>query len=470
MTAEAVRQALHHVRQRDLPGSGGRAFAGAFDSGIAEVSALGREVLASFASTDGLDAEAYPSLSRMEQELVVLAANLLDGPPGTTGTVTSGGTESTLLAVRAARDARPELAAPAMVLPMTASPAFHRAAATLRVEPVLVPVAADTGRADAAAMAAAIDSRTVLVVGSAPSFPHGLVDPVTDIAAAAAQRGVRCHVDAGVGGWLLPYLPRELPPYSFAVPGVTSITVNLHDYGYTPRGASVLLHRTAELRRPQLFASAAWPGYPLASSTALSTRSGGALAAAWAVTRFLGDSGYARLAALVDSGMDSLLDGLAQVPQVRVLFPPDAGLVAVATNGSCDVFTICDELASRGWHVRPQLSAGPFPSTVHLTLTAATVPRVPEFLDAFRSSVKTAAAAGPVALPAQAVAAIRTLDLRLVDDATLVELLELAGVEEGLTVLPERMSRLNALLDLATPPVRQVLVTAFLDRMSRPRR
>jgi glutamate/tyrosine decarboxylase-like PLP-dependent enzyme len=470
MTADAVRQALHNLRQRDLPSQGGRAFADVYGSGIAEADALGREVLAGFASTDGLDPAAYPSLSRMEQELIALTADLLDGPPRTVGTVTSGGTESTLLALRAARDSRPELLDPTVVLPTSASPAFSRAAATLRMEAVFVPVDPVTGRADADALAAAITDRTVLVAGSAPSYPHGVVDPITDIASAAARRGVRCHVDAGVGGWLLPYLARELPAFSFRVPGVTSIAVNLHTYAYTPKGASVLLHRSPELRHAQLSASAAWPGYPLVSSTALSTKSGGALAAAWAVTRFIGDQRYARLANLVDSGTDTLLDGLSRIDHVGVLVPPDASLVAVATDDTCDVFTICDELASRGWHVRPQLSFGPFPATIHLTLSAVTVPRIPEFLDALRSSVKLAASAGPVRLAPEAVAALQTVDLRRLDDRTLDGLLQEAGVDLSSGALPSRMARVDALLDAASPPVRQALLIDFLDRSSRPRR
>jgi sphinganine-1-phosphate aldolase len=469
MTADAVRQALHNLRQRDLPSHGGRAFADGYDSGLPDADALGREVLSSFASTDGVDVNAYPSLLRMEQELVALAADLLDAPAGSVGTFTSGGTESTLLAVRAARDSRPELSRPTMVLPTSAAPAFHRAAHTLRVEPIFVAVDPQSGRADAAAMAAAILDSTVLVAASAPSFPHGVIDPITEIAAAAAARGVRCHVDAGVGGWLLPYLTRTLPPYSFAVRGVTSMSVNLHSYAYTPKGASILLHASAELRRPQLFATAAWPGAPLVSSTISSTKSGGALAAAWAVTRFIGDNGYARLAALVDQGTDTLLDGLARISHIRVLFPPDASQLAVATDGACDAFTICDELASRGWHVRPQLSFEGFPATIHLTLSAATVPRVPEFLDAFKSSVKTAIGAGPVQLAPELIAAIRTVDLRALDEGTFDDLLARAGVE-GFVGLPDRMAPVNALLDAASPPVRQAMLTGFLDRLARPRR
>jgi sphinganine-1-phosphate aldolase len=310
----------------------------------------------------------------------------------------------------------------------------------------------------------------VLVAASAPSYPHGVIDPVPQIAAAAAARGVRCHVDAGVAGWLLPYLPRRLPGWSFTAPGVTSMTVNLDTYGYAPKGAAVLLHRTPELRRPQLFAGAAWPGYPQVSSTALSTKPGGALAGAWAVTRYIGDHGYLRLAAAVEHGMQLLLDGLDRIEHVRVLFEPDAALVAVAADESCDVFTICDELSSRGWHVRPQLSSGRLPATIHLTLSAGSVPRVQEFLDAFKSSVKTSRASGPVQLSSHLVAVLRTLDLRVLDDEALDGLLELVGIDPWTGQLPDRMAGVNAALDAASAPVREALLIAYLDRLTRLRR
>ena len=180
-----------------------------------------------------------------------------------------------------------------MVIPSTAHAAFHKAAHYFGVRAVVVPVGPDF-RADAAAMAAAIDDTTVLVVASAPSYAHGVVDPVTEIAAAASAAGVRCHVDACIGGWVLPYaarLGRAVRPWTFAVEGVTSISVDTHKYAYAPKGTSLLLHRTSALRRPQFFASAAWPGYTMLNQTMQSTRSGGPIAGTWAVVTAIGDDG-----------------------------------------------------------------------------------------------------------------------------------------------------------------------------------
>ena len=257
-----VRRRLDELRAHDLPTHGGRTLAYVYDSGLADVDALGREALGMFASTNGLDPTAFPSLLRMENDLVAWAARLLDGPESV-GTVTSGGTESVLLAVLAARDARPDVERPQMVLPTTAHAAFHKAAHYFDVEPVLVDVDPSTFRADPSATEAALTERTVLVVASAPSYAHGVVDPVGELAALASEAGARCHVDACIGGWVLPYLTpvdrASLPAWTFAVPGVSSISVDLHKYAYTPKGVSLLLHRTPELRRPSTSARRTGP-------------------------------------------------------------------------------------------------------------------------------------------------------------------------------------------------------------------
>ncbi len=279
------------MRAGDLPTHGGRTLAYVYDSGLAEVDALAAETVAAFAGTNGLDPTAFPSLAAMERDLVAFAGGLLDAPPGHAGSVTSGGTESCLLAVLAARDARPDVEAPELVLPSTAHAAFHKAAHLFGLRTVVVDVDPATFRADPAATAAAITDRTVLVVASAPSYAHGVVDPVAEIASAAAGRGVRCHVDACIGGWVLPFLDDDpsRPAWTFAVDGVTSISVDLHKYGYAPKGASLLLHRTHALRRSQLFAWAEWPGYTVVNPTLQSTRPGGPLAGAWATVQAIGD-------------------------------------------------------------------------------------------------------------------------------------------------------------------------------------
>ncbi|MDQ4112430.1 MAG: aminotransferase class V-fold PLP-dependent enzyme [Actinomycetota bacterium] len=476
---------LRSMQAADLPVHGGRTLAYVYDSGLPDIDRIGRDAMAAYAGSNGLDPTAFPSLLRMETEVVGMAADLLDAPESVVGTVTSGGTESVLLAVQAARDAHPAIERPRMVLPSTAHAAFHKAAHYFSVEPVLVPVGPDF-RADPAAMAAAMDERTVLVVASAPSYAHGVVDPVTEIAAAAAERGIRCHVDACIGGWVLPYamrLGRDVPAWTFAVEGVTSISVDLHKYAYAPKGTSVLLHRTPELRRPQFFASAAWPGYTMLNSTMQSTKSGGPLAGAWAVLRSLGDEGYERLARDVFEAVDRIRAGVEEMPELAVVSTPDSTLLALTTDGSCDPFTVCDEMAVRGWYVQPQMSFAGSPATIHLSVSAATLPHVPELLAALAEAVAAAVATGPVTVDPAVAAFIGDLDPFSLSEEDFDGLLLAAGLvgaagTEGdpstssghRLALPQRMAEVNAMLDLASAAMREALLLAFLDRLTRPTR
>jgi hypothetical protein len=229
------------------------------------------------------------------------------------------------------------------VLPVTAHPAFHKAAHYLGLTVVTTPVDADF-RALVDPLADAITDRTVLVVASAPSYPTGTVDPVPAIAAAAAERGVRCHVDACIGGWVLPFLP-DPPPFDLSVPGAGSLSVDLHKYGYTPKGASVLLFAEPELRRHAWYAYAGWPGYPVINPTVQSAKSAGPLAAAWAVLRHVSLDGYRSLALAARDALLRLAAGVSAVDGLRVLGVPDSTLLAVAGSPGVDVFVVADEPA-----------------------------------------------------------------------------------------------------------------------------
>ncbi|MEO9322977.1 aminotransferase class V-fold PLP-dependent enzyme [Nocardioides sp. C4-1] len=486
MTPDDVLARLRDLQSRDLPVHGGRTLAYVYDAGLPDVDRVAREAVAAFAGSNGLDPTAFPSLLAMENDLVGFTADLLDapgGPDGVVGTITSGGTESVLLAVQAARDAHrsahPEVQA-AMVLPDTAHAAFHKAAHYFDVEAVVVPTGADH-RADVEATARVLDDlgdRTALVVASAPSYAHGVVDPVTGLAALAAARGTRCHVDACIGGWVLPYatrLGRAVPPWTFAVEGVTSISVDLHKYAYAPKGAAVLLHRSAALRKPQYFASAAWPGYTMLNSTTQSTRSGGPLAGAWAAVHAIGDTGYELLSRQVLAAVDAIVAATTGIPGLSVVVAPDSTLVALATDDTCDPFTVADEMTTRGWHVQPQMSFGPHPATLHLSVSAATLPHVPELVEALTAAVEAARAAGPVAVDPDVVAFVAALDPDALTDADFDGLLAASGLhgaggpDAGLE-LPTRMAPVNALLDAAPPRLREAVLVAFLDRLQRPTR
>lgn len=460
---------LRALQQGDLPTHGGSTLAYVYDSGLAEADEIGRQALALYGATNGLDPTVFPSLRTLENELVGWAARLMQGDDAV-GTVTSGGTESILLAVQTARDASPGVTHPSMVLPSTAHAAFHKAAHYFGVRAIVVDVDPATYEARPEPMAAACDDSTVLMVASAPSYAHGVVDPIPAIAEAASARGIRCHVDACIGGWVLPYLRADgvdVAPFDFAVPGVTSISVDLHKYAYTPKGASILLHRTPGLRRAQYFAHADWPGYTMLNSTTQSTKSGAPLAAAWAVIQHIGDDGYQRLARTSYDATLRLAEAAESVDGLTVLARPATTLIALRSDERADVFTIADELGARGWFVQPQLSFRDQPASLHLSMSAATAPRLDDLITALHQSVAAAQTAGPVHVAPELAEAAQAIDPALLDDAAFDGLLELAGLGTA-EALPDRMAPVNALLDIAPPRLREALLVAYLDRLMRP--
>ncbi|MBQ0895484.1 aspartate aminotransferase family protein [Micromonospora sp. U56] len=474
--AERVLAEIRELRALDRPTHGGRLFAYVYDPAVPGLDELAAAAHAGSAHVNGLDPTAFPSLLAMENALVGAAARLLGGGPGTTaaevvGSVTSGGTESLILAVKAARDARPELTAPRIVVPASGHAAFAKAAHLLGVTLDTVPVDPETLRPAAADVAAAIRPETVLVACSAPSYAHGVIDPVAEMAAAAAAAGVRCHVDACFGGWTLPYLRRlgvPVPPFDFAVDGVTSISVDLHKYAYAPKGVSVLLHRDPALRAPQYFAYADWPGYTMVNPVLASTRSGGPIAAAYATLRHLGDAGYLRLAAATRDAVTALADAVRGVDGLRLMAEPESTVVCfTATDPELDLFVLVDELTARGWHTQPQLRYADLPPSVHLTVTASVAPRVAEFGPDLAAAVAATRAAGPVRLPAE----LRALATALTPQALTPELV--AGLAAGLGLdgrrgVPERMAVVNTLLDAAPPALRERLLVEFVSLLQRP--
>ncbi|MER7911678.1 aminotransferase class V-fold PLP-dependent enzyme [Streptomyces sp. NPDC096068] len=471
-SAAEVLAELRGLREADAPTRGGRTFAYVYDAGVEGLDELAAAAYTAFATVNGLDPTVFPSVARLENDVVGAVAALL-GAPGARGTFTSGGTESILLAVKAARDhARAErgVTAPQLVLPSTAHAAFHKAAHYLGLEAVVVPVDPVTFRADAAATGAAITDRTALVVASAPSYAHGVVDPVAEIAAAAAGRGVLCHVDACIGGWLLPHLRRAgrtVEPFDLSVPGVTSLSVDLHKYGYADKGASVVLYRDAGLRRHQYFAHAGWPGYPVVNPTVQGTKSGGLLAQAWAVLRYVGEDGYTALAGRVGEASDRLLAGLRAVPGVRVLGDPAAGLVSFTVlddAGAPDLsllLHLADEMRILGWYLQPQLSFDGLPPNLHLTLTPATAGRVDALVEDLVTALGSARALPPVTVDPALVGFAARLDPATLGPDEIAAVLAFAGLD-GDGGLPVRTAPVLALLDAMPGPLKERLLAEFV--------
>ncbi|NDU72327.1 aminotransferase class V-fold PLP-dependent enzyme [Actinomadura sp. DSM 109109] len=453
---------LARLRDADLPVRGGQVTAYVYDTGREAVHDLAATAYREMLEVNCLDPTAFPSIVALERQVVGWVADRLGGG---TGVFTSGGTESIMLAVKAARDARPVEGTPQIVLPATAHPAFHKAAHYLGMEVVGVPVDG-AFRADPAATEAALTPRTVLVVASAPSYPQGVMDPVPEIAAVAAAAGVPCHVDACVGGWVLPWLRdagRDVPPFDLSVPGVTSLSCDLHKYGYAPKGASVVLFADESLRRRAYFASAEWPGYTVINAGVQSSKSAGPLGAAWATLTAVGAAGYRDLAESAMRAADRLVAGVAEIPGLRLLGEPAAPLVAVASDDpALDVFVVADEARARGWFFQPQLSYQGIPPNLHFTLTG--VSDVEALLAALADAVKAAREAGPPDVPSGLVDALAGLDLDSLDDAGFAGLLASVGVDLAGGGEPE-MAMVNAILDALPPATREALLIRFLSAL-----
>ncbi|MEZ0449661.1 pyridoxal phosphate-dependent decarboxylase family protein [Cellulomonas sp. ICMP 17802] len=434
---------LTALRAGDPPTHGGRVLSYVYDPGRPDLDAVAAEAVRLFLPVNGLDPTTFTSVAALERRLVAFARDVLHGDAGTVGSVTSGGTESCMLAVKSARDlwraADPGRvhARATLVLPTTAHPAFHKAAQYLDLDVVPVPVDPVTGTPSAADVLARVDDRTALVVVSAPSYPFGVVDPVVEVAAGAAERGVACHVDACIGGWVLPWWGDAAAPWDLAVEGVTSISADLHKFGYAPKGASVLLYRAPERHRAQYFATTAWPGYPVVNPTMLGSRGVGAMAAAWAVLEVLGTDGLAELVATTRRTTDRLLAAASGIRGLRVVGAPTGPLVALATDESVppaervDPFTFIDEVRRRGWLLQAQPAmdqpgGAPLPRTAHLTVTAVTGAIVEELVDALVAAAD-AVRGRPAAVPDPSLAG-RVLSEGLPD--------ELAGVMATLEALP----------------------------------
>jgi glutamate/tyrosine decarboxylase-like PLP-dependent enzyme len=342
-----------------------------------------------YSSANGLNPTAFRSLKRFESEIIAAVARLLHGPPTTCGVVTSGGTESCLLAVKTYRDLARKTRGvrdPEMILPATAHVAWFKASEYFDVAVRLLPL--DDGfRLDIRGLERLIRRNTVMILGSAPEYPHGLVDPIGAMGAIAARHGVPMHVDACVGGFILPFMEMNgaaLSRWDYRVPGVTSISADLHKYGYASKGASTITYRSLELLKHQMFVHQDWPGGVFASPALLGTRPGGAYAAAWAALQYFGTAGYCELARRTLRAFSQLRTGIEAMPELRIYGDPQGPLLSYgARDPGFSIYAVGDLLEARGWHVnRVQ-----FPAGLHAMVTAKHADSVSAFLADLRDAV-----------------------------------------------------------------------------------
>jgi sphinganine-1-phosphate aldolase len=466
----AVMAALQEFRKNDVPWRGGRILAGVYDPGEQVYETI-KAANADFLTENQLYFNFYPSLLSLEREVVRTMIDLLGGGLEAVGNFSSGGTESIMTALRAARDwARAEkgvTGVPEIVACVTVHPAFHKAAHFLGMKIVVTPFVANDYRADVDAMRAAITPNTIVLVGSAPSYGHGVVDPIPAIGALSREKGILCHVDACVGGVHLSMMSRAgmtVPEFNLSVPGVTSLSVDLHKFGYAAKNASVVLYRDKSIRKYGLWSCAKTTNYAVMNTTVMSSRGGGPLAGAWAGMQALGLEGYIDIVTKVQDATQRLMAHIRQMPEVEILGRPDMCMLAIAVRPDVPttVFDLDEAMAKRGWRPHTCLSAGGGPASLHFSINASSVPHVDAIAADLRKCVKELIASPVVRdIPSYVARVQRELKKPGLD------LMERVGPILGL--VPEKgqekvdFSRASAVLDaLPDDDVDEVLV-AFLN-------
>lgn len=475
---------LDALRAADAPTSGGRLLSYVYDPGVTELAELAGAAALRAQPLNGLDPTTFPSIAVMERDLVALGRDVLaGGDPDVVGTVTSGGTESCTLAVKSARDTwRARTGAehrPTLLVGATAHAAFHKAAHHLDLKLEVLPVDPVTARLRPEDVAAALSPDVALVVASAPSYPHGALDPVIEIAEVCAAHDVALHVDGCIGGWVLPWWPGiEGRRWDLTVPGVASLSVDLHKYGYAPKGVSLLLFRDRDRHRAHWFATTRWPGYAVVNPTLLGSRSAMPTAAGWAVSQALGEPGFAELVEPMARATQRIRDAVDGTEGLRVVGDPVGPLLAVATDDDLpaerrvDPHRWSDAAADDGWALQPQprhlQSDGTvLPRTTHLTITPVTEAVVDDLVAALGKAADRVRGVAGASAPPEFVAAAAHIDPADLTSEIAAGVLALAGLDPK-AGLDGPKADILALVEELPAPVAERLLVEFLARFLEP--
>jgi glutamate/tyrosine decarboxylase-like PLP-dependent enzyme len=353
-------------------------------------SAFLKESYHRFACENGLNPTAFKSLKKFETEVISATADILHGSEDVCGVVTSGGTESCLMAVKTYRDMardKRRVKHPEMIMPESAHVAWFKASEYFGVKIRLVPLLDDL-TPNLKKLKRMINRNTVMIIGSAPEYPHGSIDPIAAMGEIAQKHKIPLHVDACVGGFILPFMEmngEELPLWDYRVPGVTSISADIHKYGYAAKGASTITYRNLDYLRYQMFVYQDWPGGVFASSALLGTRPGGAYAAAWGVLQYFGKAGYRALARDTLEAVNRLKAGVEKIPELQVMGNPQGPLFAYkSVSPDLNIYAVGDQMDAMGW----QVNRNQFPSGLHAMVTAQHLKVVDQYLADLEKAVE----------------------------------------------------------------------------------
>lgn len=364
-----------------------------------ELRQVSQEAFLEFFTENALGAgRAFPSVKVIEDEVIAMAIDLLGGGPLSGGTFTSGGSESIFLALKTARDrARAErgIDRAKIVMPHSGHATATKAAEYLGMDVVRTPLTGDL-RGDLAALEAAIDVRTVMLYASAPSYPHGTYDPIEAMGQLALRRGLWLHVDACVGGFLAPFareLGHPIPPFDLSVAGVTSISADLHKYGFAAKGASVVLFADKAVQRHQIFSFSDWPRGNYVTHTAQGTRAAGPIASSWAVMKRLGRAGYREIAQVIMDTTAGLAAGVSAIEGLRVIGRPELCIVLFeSSDPAVDINAVAELMGEREWFVGRSIA----PHAIHVAVNPLFTPALPKYLSDLAECVDRARASGKV--------------------------------------------------------------------------
>lgn len=389
--AHEVMAEISELKQRDAKWYEGKTFSLIYPTGREDVDQLLLEANTAYLYENALNPIRFPSLQVMESSIVEMTGSLVNLPAQGGGTMSSGGSESILMSVLVSRDrAKQERGLKPgqgnIVYPESAHAAFAKAAHYLELEARPIPIRRDTFTANTDAMANAVDDSTVLLIGSAYGYPHGVMDPIEDLSTIAAERGIPFHSDTCIGAFVLPFLEKlgyDIPPYDFRLPGVTQMSCDVHKYGYTTKGASVILYRQSEWIGLQYFLYAQWPSGIYGTPTVAGARPAAPIAAAWATMNYLGEEGYLELMRSLMGTTAKLRQGIEALPQLKILGNP-IGPLLTFTSDEIDIYAVCDVMDDRGWN----LDRNTNPNALHMMISPLHANYADEFLADLRFAVE----------------------------------------------------------------------------------
>lgn len=465
-TKHGVSEALSAFKRNDVPWKSGKMFGFTYDPGE-EPLVVANEAYMQYLTENALDWSVFPSTHKLETDLIHICRELLRGDEQVVGSLTSGGTESILCAVKTARDYarahKPHIARPEIVIPETAHAAFLKACHYFDIKPVLTGYDLNTYLADVDAIRNAITDNTILVVASAPGYSHGVVDPIWEIGQIALERDILFHIDACVGGLHLSFMRRmgyEVPDFDFSVPGVTSISVDLHKYAYAPKNISCILYRNIDLRFFQYFSCRRNTCFAIVNPTMLSTKSGGPYAGAWAILHFLGESGYRAIIEKVQRATDRFVEGIDSMQDLRMLGRPDMCMFAF-TSDNLNIFEIADRVRDRRFYMQPQFSHGDSPANLHISVDWRCADFVDEALAVLREAVEEVKSDASAVGLAEVRATVRKIIAEQGPNAGAI-LREMAGIAGG--GAPRSVAMMNSVLDALPVEMAEHILSDYSNR------